>query len=217
MNIESSRRLSSRVRFVRAGLLALALLGSPTSSRADELNVVQGFNFEPDRQWPMGCLVSLQIGSTVLAADIRTKLPTNPAQPMNCVAVLSHFNWDQAAKSPILIQGEVSTTNRSLLAPLAATGQDVTFTFVTFAYSKAHAPSYYTATFLSGGTSPSEPAPVKGKLQYLTVAKANNPNWEVPTPKNYHIEFWALPAASQQAIRMSYPNTRDILLKPWSR
>jgi hypothetical protein len=106
-------------------LLAFAGFPSPAAASIDfTLNVDNGFAFSSDVHIAVGYITAWTLGSTALPADLSVQNPTNPAQFMNVVAVLSSETWTGNATNPISFDFRVSPNNRDeILISLATTNQ----------------------------------------------------------------------------------------------
>src|SRR5512140_1288739 len=110
----------------------------PPFSRA--LDVVEGLNFNKDKQNPVGYIVSMTIGGKALTADLETiKDPEKPGDNLsgNVVAVLNHYLWETGATDAVYMSGQVSTGNKQLLASMLLgdwSSIEVVFKYVVYEY-----------------------------------------------------------------------------------
>lgn len=186
-------------------------------------SVEQGFNFDKNKQTPIGHLVSLQIGDKAegkgitLAADLTTvKNPLEPAKMVTpgVVAVISEFDWNTSTTGAIYVGGRISTPNKQRLLALLLGGwtdMRVVFQFNLYEYDPD-------GTQLKYFTSASTDAVLNGLLEKtgdeLTIDVDDQESADVQSPKNYAFRIGIKPNATAQSIKLATGVGKNIV-KDW--
>lgn len=183
-------------------------------------DVVQGFNFEKDRQTLVGHVTALTIGGVKIPVDQALTIPTGTAASADAVAtgvkvvgVISHIHWAGGYSDPVSIQCQISTANRTLVSVLTHTKMvdtTVVFQFVVYAFDPI-AKVYYEA-FNCGATDMNGLILKSGGD--LQLAVATDPSNEVTSPLNYSLYISIVPQPAAQVLKAAVSNT-DKFVKAW--
>lgn len=111
----------------------------PSVSVSERLDLEQGLHFQPDQTKPVGYLISLDLGGTVLTADITVVDPTDRA-PTKVVGVIDEVEWGGKVGGPISLSANISAENRQLVSALrspAMPNTSLVLNFRTYGYDQA--------------------------------------------------------------------------------
>ncbi len=181
-----------------------------------QLNLQQVYDFQFGVATPFAHLVSMQIGSVTLAADIAAKNPlTN--KKTNIIGGISAFSWRTGMKDPMKFTFHVSEANRKRLLEILkkpAPNQVITFNYQIFAYDPDAKDFFITLKSFTfpqrgimnriGKDMPSMKAvsmPLKGTLQKISdqvFVVSNTPDANVKTPANYAVQVSIFPPDNKQ-------------------
>jgi hypothetical protein len=169
----------------------------------------QAYNFKKDQQETVGHLVSMTIGTQVLAAD---QTLTNPIGLAGVAVVgpISAFSWGGGFTDSIFIDANLTTTNQTNVSVLVNT--DLTSTIVTFNFNiykfDPVAKVYYLACTTNSTALNMYLFKRGGDLSLSVETEADQ---TVPSPLNYRMAFGVMPQPSAQVINLAYSNTQKIV------
>lgn len=187
-----------------------------------DCSIRQGFNFEKDQQVLVGHLVSITIGTQVLAADETLTIPTaafatggatDVTKGTAVVAVISSISWEGGYADPIYISCQLSNDNAKAVSVMLHTNllnNDVVFKFNIYEYDP-FAKKYFNA-FNSGTVE------MKGLIYKvggdLSLAVDKEPHGEVVSPMNYQMNIGIMPQPTAQVLNLAVSDT-DKFAKTW--
>jgi hypothetical protein len=177
-------------------------------------DILQGYNFEKDRQATVGFITELTVGGQSLKADQTVVDPTDAAakKTVNAVAVLSGYSWSSALTAPMHISGQITVENRQTLATLLLqdlTQMEVDAKFAIYEYDPTKK-AYYSCVVVE--------TTLKGLLEKrqadLTLSVAEDASTEVQSPLNYAFHFGMAPQPTAQTLTVQTSTTNKIV-KAW--
>ncbi len=178
------------------------------------LDIYQGYNYKKDKQTPVGFILSMKVGDTVLTADQTCKDPTNPTQDLKVTAVMSSVLWETGVTDPVYLAGQISTANRQNVALMVInnlTNIVTVFQFSVYDYDPI-AKKYFLA-FHSNGTDMNGLLEKRG--EELNISVADDASTEVQSPENYAFQIGIKPQASaQQAVHIATADQKNVV-KAW--
>ncbi|MFM7201985.1 MAG: hypothetical protein ACKO6N_14485 [Myxococcota bacterium] len=186
----------------------------PTFQRA--LDVVQGYNFDRDKQTPVGYLHSLKIDDVELAADTTVYAPKdNETENKEAVvAVLSEITWNTSPTDSFYFGGQISISNKQNLAQLlykSLTKMNVEFKFEIREYDPLQKIYFVSLMAVDG-------AVLKGLIEKqgtnLALSLSDEPSSEVQSPENYSFHIGIRPESEEQAIQLAVAVQKTVA-KPW--
>lgn len=140
-------RLSSKVSLSSALLRANQLLqNKPIQPKGNDmadakldlnLDVYQGYNFKKSEQSSCGFVTKMKIGDKEITADQSVKNIVDPEKELLVVGVLGNVLWHTGVTDPILLDMQISLTNKQnikLLMLKEMVKIDVTFQFICFEF-----------------------------------------------------------------------------------
>ena len=181
----------------------------PNFSRT--LDVNQGFNFKKDKNTSIGYITKISISNTSLSPDIQILNVQNEAK--NVVAVLNNVSWETGPTDTLYFSGQISLHNKQTIQSLilvSITNEEVTFEFEIYEYDPL-SKKYY-LNFHSNTTTLNGLLEKNGEDVNLTVA--DEPSYEIQTPKNYTFSIGIKPQAQAQIVHIA-PNIQKNIVKSW--
>jgi hypothetical protein len=176
-------------------------------------SVRQGFNFEKDTQTLVGHLTKLKIGETDLAQDLAVTNPTDSANPVKVVGVISQISWEGGYTDPVILSAQISNENKKTVAVMVHTNlvnTEIDCTFDIYDYDPK-AKVYYKCFHTDGKD-------LKGLIMKrggeLSLMIDSDEGREVPSPLNYGFYLGFMPQDTDQAIQVAVSNT-DKFAKKW--
>jgi hypothetical protein len=167
------------------------------ASRAQQLDVQQGFDFMRDRHSPVGFITSLKVGGTALTADITAlKNPEDPGETLVAVAVLTQYDWTAGVTDPMHFGGQVSTANKQKLAEMLMSNMSdktVELTYVVYDYDPLQK-KYFKSASVDGTIT----GLIEQRGDELNLSIAHEPSSEVESPSNFNLQFGIKPVGSQR-------------------
>lgn len=185
-------------------------------------SVRQGFNFEKDQQVLVGHLVSMTIGTVVLAADQTLTIPTaafaagtenDVTAGASVVAVISNISWEGGYADPLYIGCQLSNDNQKKVSVMLHTNllnNTVVFKFNIYAYDPI-LKRYYLA-FTSNDVNMNGLIHKSGGNLSLVVSP--DPDYQVMSPLNYSMQIGIVPEPTAQVIHVAVSDT-DKFAKTW--
>ncbi len=165
-------------------------------------SVLQGFNFEKDKQVILGHINSLKIDDVEFASDIAV---TNPeaisGDKVKVFSVLSSIYWSGGYSDPVQFSGQVSNANQIKLATLVHTklkDTAVEFEFTVYDYDFKQK-QYYKCFHCEGAKLSGLVFKQGGEL---AMRVANEASSEVPSPKNYAFSLGVMPAEDKDGMQI---------------
>lgn len=172
-------------------------------------NVMQGFNFDKDKQMTVGFITSMKIGDTQLEAKITVKDPTAPTTDLPVVAVLSGTSWDIGPSTSISFGGQIDTKNKQKVALL--TIKDLSKIEVLFKFKVYEFDPVANVYYLCMHCNDTE---MKGLVEktndvlYLSVS--DEASDQVKSPQNYSFSISITPKAEAQQVHLATSNTDKV-------
>lgn len=175
------------------------------------LDVYQGFNFNKDKNTPIGFITKISISNVSLNPDIEILNSQNEA--INVIAVLNDVSWQIGVTDTIYFSGQVSAHNKQIilsLVMLSLTSDEVNFEFEVFDYDPL-SKKYY-LNFHSNKTTLNGFLEKRGNDFNLSVA--DEPSSEIQTPQNYTFSMGIKPQEQAQILHIASDNQKNIV-KSW--
>lgn len=169
-------------------------------------DVKQGYDFNKDEQATVGFITTMKIGGKELKANQTVKDPLAPTSDLAVVAVISDASWDTGPTDTVYLSGQISTTNKQVVAMLALSDLakvEVTFKFTIYEYDPV-ASTYYKC-FHTDDKDLTGILERVGKSLTLGVAKVKST--EVTTPDNYLFNIGIAPTNTEQKYGIATSNT----------
>ena len=195
--MEPMKRQVSRRNFLELGLAGAAGLllaqGAQAAEFSRTLDIYQGFNFKPDKQTPVGYLISLSIGGVKLQPDLNVMNPVNRTKAQ-VAAVMRSYQWRTGLTDAMYFGFNVSTQNTNAIRTLLL-GQmrdsSVAFSFLIFQYDPARK-QFFRSMGSKGDVALSGLIELSNKEFNLAIA--NDPSHEVQLPQNFAATIGIKPA-----------------------
>jgi hypothetical protein len=177
-------------------------------------DVSQGFNFQKDRQTPVGHINKLKVAGKELAADMAVTDPENvTGDKVKVVGVVSNIYWGGGYADSMEFGCQVSNPNKKTLVVLSQmemANTMVEFVFTIYDYDPDE--KKYYKCFHSDG------AVLKGLVQKsggeLNIRIDPDQSQEVMSPKNFTMRLGVMPEDLEQDTHMAI-SVSDKLVKRW--
>jgi len=178
-------------------LVSCCLSAGAAAINFDSLDVVQGFNFQPEVQSSFGFLASLNLNQHTFTPDISV---ASPGTNVSVVGVLSSIDWAGGVADPIVLHAMVSTANKQILAlyehQILSTAS-VSFNFQVWSYDPVR--KVFFEAFSPQNGQPLSGLIAKQGATYL-FSVASSPGTDVPNPVNFEFTITILPAPLSQFL-----------------
>jgi hypothetical protein len=176
-------------------------------------SLVQGFEYLPSRQNPVGYITYLKIGDVEVAADLTVTDPLNPLLPKIKVSgVVSWLTWKGGPNDPVVFAAQVSKANKDTLTALGKTNladKPVEFSFALYDNDIKFL-MYYKSMSSGTGT-------LKGTLfkqgDNLLYLISGDSGVDVTSPENFNFQLGVKAAGGGQKIVTV--ESFKIVEKPW--
>ena len=175
------------------------------------LDVHQGFNFNEDKNTPIGYITKISISNVSLQPDIEILNSQNEA--INVVAVLNDVSWELGETDTVYFSGQVSVNTKQNIHSLlmtSITSDEVNFEFEVLEYDSL-SKKYY-LSFHSNKTTLNGSLEKSGQDVNLSVA--DDPSPEIETPLNYTFSIGIKPQEQTQKLHLGLRNQKNIV-KSW--
>jgi uncharacterized repeat protein (TIGR02543 family) len=194
--------------FCASGLMAAEIAFNP-------LDVVNGFNFHPTTQQPVGYISSMTINGTLtLNADFAVGVPTASGQTQNVVAVLSSAIWPGGQGDALSFDMRVSPTNRNAIFAFLhtrPTSVPVNFNFQIYNYdpvAKTWFETFYSnPNGLPGGL-------VEKSGSSFVISVGSSPVSPPSSPENWDFNITLLPEPVQFELYFATTSSQSVA-KAW--
>lgn len=176
-------------------------------------DVRQGYDYEKNKQTPVGFIRSLTVGRTALAADQTCKDPLRPTEDLAVVGVCSDVLWELGVTDALYFTAQLSAHNRQSLAQLlfqALTNLEVTCQFVICEYDPV-AKVYFKAFH---GDDTDLKGVVEKKGEDVSLSIADDASTEVQSPENYTFQIGIKPQPRAQSLTVATSSTKNVV-KAW--
>lgn len=176
----------------------------------------QAFNFEKDSQVLVGHLVSLNIGTIDLPADLDLDNPKDVAgAKLTVVGAITDISWEGGYADPVHIRFNVSNANQVSMLTMKhqkLVNTEVVFKFVIYAYDQVES-LYYEAFWSDDGVDMNGLLLKNGGALAIDIAEQEDPT--VKSPDNYNAYLGIVPQNTvAQALLLAFSNTAK-LTKVW--
>lgn len=166
-------------------------------------DIGQGFNFDKDRQAPVGFITDMKVGETQFDSKITVKDPTAPTTDMPVVAVLRYFSWEEGGVSKDLaFSGFVDTKTMQKILLLIQSDMskiEVLFKFKVYSFDPIKQ-QYFLCVH-------SNDVEMKGWIQKegtsLCITVEDTENDQIASPKNFPFSVSITPQPSKQVIHIA--------------
>jgi len=172
------------------GMLSQFSYAKEISLRAD---VVQGFDFQKDKQTPVGHITALTIAGekfeNSLTVQNPTKMESRPDEKI--VGVISNIRWDGGQTDPIIFTCQVGVKNREtadILTYKKLSNTKVEFAFNVYQFDKD---TYYRSFYTSEQGIQGEIEKNRGELE---MEIDDEPSSVVVSPRNFELYLSIMPS-----------------------
>lgn len=177
-------------------------------------DVVQGYNFKKDEQFPVGYITSMTIGTVTLTADYKVEDPESPGSKFAVVAVLSHASWGYGVTEPIGFVGRLTVTNKQEVATLLVndlSNIEVKFQVVIYDYDPKQK-VYFKCL------KPQDDSDLQGLVEkmgsVLNLSVERDASTDVDSPQNYEFVIGVTPQPTKQQIAIATASGKTTV-KQW--
>jgi hypothetical protein len=187
-------------------VLPLLIIITGCGGKAAETNngqrfysLLQGFEYIPSRQDPVGYITSLKIGGVEGAADITVPDPMDITAKLKVFGVVSWFTWREGANDPVVFAAQVSEANKENLTALGKTDLTdlkIDFSFVLYDYD-VKTRAYYKV--MSSGTETLQGTLYK-QDKYPLFLMSTDSSAVVSSPKNFNFQLGVKGTGGQKII-----------------